>query len=574
MDYLSLDIRLGLAGSRKISDQRTAFHDKLVKLAFSVKADVYRIGSPRVSPFNYDRINNEPGYIADIISRSLKEIFGQQRTSVDALLVDLSSNRFDLLRDPIIIHLVEAVEVICSKQICERFIIILPELPGWYSASIQRLVSASRNNPSMRVFVIGMSGDHYELPTPLKLQATFKGRLAQIIKEKMDEPASQFEHKIVRRLGHFRRGRHEGGCRMFSYLSDNCDRELLELIKDWWAKHELKCSAILYDTRNNPSLTIAVKAFCEYQGLTFYRIQDVITNTSVAEAAKAAQPCLLIVDVIETGQTLLNHITALNKVGVTPHRNILAAIIKGSNRETVVADYYRISSFAIRELDTNSVPCLQCQLRLPHSSDDEESFDTLRAFDMWFMANRTGWGEETDVPDNIGYGYEAVPRFDRILEEYGDWIAYKIERLYRREIHPENIFIIHPEETGAIAISDKLRLRFNNLSIVMIPRSAIRLAQSLNNSWEEALNRLDTEEWMRQLESLSLASAFITDIFNASGSTFQSILQLLRHYHISAFCYFPFVDRDCGPESAHKYAPVKKLSLYQWYGPRELRKEN
>jgi adenine/guanine phosphoribosyltransferase-like PRPP-binding protein len=292
----------------------------------------------------------------------------------------------------------------------------------------------------------------------------------------------------------------------------------------------------------------------------------------VAEQAKLKHPCLIILDVVETGGTLLEYVEKLNEVGITPHGDVLSAISKAGYKETRVGDF-RVSSFAVREPQTPSEPCLQCELRLPFTSDDEESFNHLRAFDMWFMAEQVGWEAETDIPDNIGHGYDVVPKFTEMLNEYGDWIAYKMEKFYNQRNRPENIFVIHPDELGARAVSDKLRIRFNNqLSIVKVPRKAIKLAQSLNNSWEKAFLKIGKEEWVKQLESLSQASAIITDIFNASGSTYQALFQLLRYFNISVFCYFPFVDRDFGPGSAEKYG-VFKLSLYQWYGPRQMKRK-
>lgn len=570
LDYVSIDIRLGLAGSRKISPQRIAFHEKTIKLVFGSRNNLTRSGAPRVSPFNYKRINDEPGYIADIINLAVRDATHNDNASIDLLLVDLSSNPFDLLREPILIHLAEALDVVCSKRLCLNFILLLPELPGQQTASIQRLAATSNNNPDSVFIVIGIAGGQYKLPTSFKLPPSFQRAFTKVVKEKMMNPASRFEDKIVRRLGHFRRSRHESGCRLFSYMTDNCEDELLEMLKDWWVKKNMGCNVILYDTRNNPSLTTAVKAFCEYKGLKFYSITDVLTDAKIAAEVKSKQPCLIILDVIETGDTLLDHVVKLQSIGVITHTNVLAAISKAGYKETRIGDF-KVSSFALRDRDAQSGSCLQCQLRLPFTSDDEESFSAVRAFDMWFMATKVGWEGETDIPENVGLGYKAVPRFTDMLDEYGDWIAYKMERLYSQLNHPENIFVIHPDELGAAAVSDKLRIRFNNLSIVKVPRPAIKLAQSMNNSWKDALTQLGKEEWVKQLESLSQASALITDIFNASGSTFQSLLQLLRYFNISVFCYFPFVDRDCGPGSLDKYS-VPKYSIYQWFGPRQTKR--
>jgi adenine/guanine phosphoribosyltransferase-like PRPP-binding protein len=281
---------------------------------------------------------------------------------------------------------------------------------------------------------------------------------------------------------------------------------------------------------------------------------------------------MLVVDVVETGETLRKHLEALNGAGIEVHKTVLAAISKGGSNQTQVGTY-NVSSF----LSTSGIAptdiCPQCELGLPFTSDAAEGITRIRAYDMWYMANEVWWQHEPDVPDNVGEAYEFIPDYPVMLSKFGDWIAYKMEILLRAINHPQNMFVIHPDESGAISVSSRLRLRFDNqLIVVKVPRDAIKAAQSVGNAWDQILPHYSGDEWLALLNSLSQATALITDVFNGSGSTFFSIFSLLEQLDIKVFCYFPFVDRDCDPANSKKY-PIQKYSLYEWYGPRQLNRE-
>jgi hypothetical protein len=406
-------------------------------------------------------------------------------------------------------------------------------------------------------------------PKPGWKISSLKARYEKLAKRLEEDASQSFKNKIVRRLGHFKRARHGGGCRFYSYVTDNCEDELEELLKRWWSERRKKPRAIVYDSRNNPSLTEAIKSFSESKKVHFRRVHDVLSHSEVARETADHNPCLMILDVIETGGTLLSHANRLKGVGVNIINDVLVAISKGPKKTTI--GEFNITSFASKPGEPETTECVQCRLGLEPTSDEEDSFLKIRSFDMWEMASVVGWGPETDVPDNIGEGYEVVPRFTEMLNEYGDWIAYKMEGLFKTFYHPDNVFVIHPDEEGANAVSDKLRLRFNNkLTVIRVPRGAIKLAQNAGGSWKEACARWRGDKtWLVQLESLGDADAMITDIFNGSGSTFRSVFDLLTDFGLGVFCYFPFVDRDC-VENPEKYN-VRRYSLYDWYGPRPLK---
>jgi len=568
--FLSLNITLGLSGEVALSRDRKTFHTKVVQLVYPRKKNLHRIGLSHTSAFDNLTMRLDAAYVSNLINAAIIEALTNAK-SFDVLLIDFSNNAFDLLRDPILMQLANVFAQLSGTGICSTFILLLPRLPANELASIQHFNATAQRQPHSRLVVIGNNGDSLWLPKSGKV-SSLKPRYTKLLQSLEVEVAERFKSKIVKRMGHFVRARHEGGCRLYSYTADNCDKELLQLLKNWWAQTKPKPNAILYDSSSNESLIQAIIALCTSKMMQFYRVQDVFTIPEEARKAAEHPVATLVVDVVETGATLVKQITKLKEMNINLGREIVAAIAKGSNRQKL--GEFKISSFASTEAEPYSESCVQCQLGLPHMSDLIESFDALRSFDFWYMAHEVGWEPESDVPVTVGEGYKMVPKFTEMLMNHGDWIAYKMEMLCKTLTYPENIFVIHPEEDGARAVSQNLRLRFDGkLNVVEIPRPAIEKAQAINNSWEPIIAKLGSRvRWIEELKTLTNASALITDIFNASGSTFRSLSALLKLFHIQIFCYFPFVDRDFGAENSYKY-DVTKYSLYRWYGPRRLRQK-
>lgn len=569
--YLALNIKLGLAGSYPLSDDRIRFHDKVVRLVYGSKKHWSRTGLVHTSPFDNDQIASNTAYITQLIRSAIEEAFPNSPGKFDVLLVDFSNNEFGMLREPILMQLADVFDALCLADTCNNFVLLLPEMPAEETASIQHFSTMETRLKMYRLAIISNDGGHLLIPKKGWKLSSIKARYATLMGGVEEDASKRFENKIVRRLGHFKRARHNGGCRLYSYTTDNCKDELLELIKIWWSKRRAKPKAIIYDSRTSPSLAMAIKAFAVLKNLYCQRVVDVIGFSRVAKEASEHNPCLLMLDVVETGETLVRYAKSLEAVGVEIVEEVLAGIIKGSSKQMKIAEF-AVTGFSCRPKEPETTECVQCRLGLPTTSDDEEEFLKIRSFDLWHMASTVDWEPEPDVPDNIGLGYEVVPRFSDMLKKYGDWIAYKMERICTRFSHPDNFFVIHPDETGASAVSDKLWLRFQNkLSVIKVPRDAIKSAQNNGGEWKTVLREWDGDDtWVRQLNSLGDASAVITDIFNGSGSTFKAILDLLNCFDVEVFCYFPFVDRDCGVDDFGKYHALR-YSLYDWYGPRYLK---
>jgi len=399
-----------------------------------------------------------------------------------------------------------------------------------------------------------------------------------------ENPIHLLCEKTIRKLGHFHSNKKINGercCRPYTYFTYDAGKEIGELLSVWWSKYSNNSEYIIYDSNNNDSLHEAINAFAEIEKIPVYYIEDVMSDNSIHKEVteeKIDKTFTLIVDAVDTSATVTNYIEDLVKLNVYPNENILsvfapaASIIKEISRKK-----YVIHAFISKKHEP--IPeskCPQCIIGLPYSSELSEDYFMLRAYDIYHMIDSVGIEPEPkeEVPET-GYPYSYIPKYEEMIEEFGDWLAYKMEYYLIKSIGiPENLFIIHPEEVASKALSDKLRFRFNKkITTVKIPRYQITKAQKNNNDWSEILIEEAKEGWVEQIESLidQGATALIIDYLNGSGKTFQSLQKMLTKLEIGVYCYFPFVDRDPGADSVEKY-PFNKLCLYEWYGPRQLKR--
>lgn len=569
MKYIALDIKVGGIGKKAISTPRLEFHANVAKMLFP-KDNEHICLEPKFSvPLDYQEISNEPDKIKSILDNTFDENISSN-SPVELYIIDFSSNSFDLPREPLLIHLWVKLGEYFKKMKKLKFLVLFKNLPSLESVSHSFFNSLGKNAGNNTIILLDDSGSYIKCPKNIQKISISRSAYKRHVTKLYKSPLYRLKNKLVRRLGNFPQSKYKKDTRFYSYLIDNCENELVQLIKNWWKKSKLNCDAVIYDSPNIESLSFAVRIFATEFNLPIYRIEDLMNNgRKLLSLASKHKKCLLILDVVGTGNTLLNYNDFLEKNHISLSHDVLTAINKGGAVETNIVDF-KVNGFLAVEEDPPQPIQIQRELSLPMTSDNYEVYDKLRAFDFWYMAYDVGWEPETDVPENIGLKYDIVPKFTKILTKYGDWIAYKMEQFLKKINHPQNFFVIHPDESGAIAVSDKLQLRFNRLTIIKIPRRVIKQAQEKSNNWHEILlGDAKNEDWFIELSSIKNASGLITDVFNASGSTFLSIFRLLEHLQIAVFCYFPFIDRDCHPKDIHKY-PIAKYSLYDWFGPRKL----
>ncbi len=315
-------------------------------------------------------------------------------------------------------------------------------------------------------------------------------------------------------------------------------------------------------------------AFADREKIMTARIVDVLGNRNIGNIFAGLGKCTLIFDVVETGTLAMDFTRKLTGLGVALNTKVLSAINKCGAKSVKMGEFH-IESLLVKDNSPDVPECLQCSLRLPHIPEGEESAGPIRTFDILHMSSQCGWEPEPsrEVPDNIGKGYPWIPKFGKILQEYGDWLGYKLHLLLKSGICPDDWFIIHPDEGDSGSLVDKLRVWIEDpVCVVSVPREAIKKAQNRGN-WDAVIEAPMGEHWVSQLKSISSASALIVDIFNASGYTANSLGRLLNYFNIPTFGYLCMVNFNPGNNAARQ-SSLRVFSLYDWFNPRTLQGGN
>lgn len=282
--------------------------------------------------------------------------------------------------------------------------------------------------------------------------------------------------------------------------------------------------------------------------------------------------CILVLDAVDRGTTLAAYAEELQTIGIPVSSNVVVAINKTGAKQSKIGEF-SIHGFLARQRGVVLMPCVQCKLGLPHTPESHESLVPIRSFDMLHMAHESGYEAEPlpEVPDGR-LQYQVLPDFLKMLDQFGDWIAYKFDCLLRALNCPDDLCIIHPDESQSMAVTDKIqKLLGNKYCVVKISRELIREAQANGNSWQLVFDKHPRVPLIHDLESVSNSTGLILDIFWGSGSTCVSLEALLRDFNIVPFAYLCLVDFD--PRAGNSTGSgLPKYSLYQWDNPRNLLK--
>jgi hypothetical protein len=470
--------------------------------------------------------------------------------------------------------LVDWIVVECKKGRCNSFVVLLPGLPGERGVTTRQLNNLSQLLPDSRwdVILVAPSGETRAYSPSAHAVPNIRTQYFNLFKEAHDSADNRIKKKIVRRLGHFRtlyprEGRSK--CRQYSFYLHDCAEEMGYMLSKWWEEKEGDCVGVLYDLKNNPSFRHVLRSFADARSLRAERITDVCQDPELAKELSRFGLFALVLDVLDSGTTLRQHIEDLSNLGIKLSKNVLVGINKSGHVDSA-CDEFRVNGFVSATREAEEEKCIQCQLGLAISDDAEDPYLKIRSYDMLSVALEHPWVSEPilEVPGHIGYGYDLIPDFTSILREHGRWLSYKIHRFLKEGNCPDDWFVVHPNEPDSSSITDSLQEWCNGaLAVVRIPRPEITKTQEAGNDWDSVLSTAAEEDWVEQLNSLSDTGALIVDVFNASGSTARSLAALLRHMKIVPFGYFCLVNfapgRDIGG--------VPNFALYDWYNPRKLK---
>lgn len=331
MNYLSLDIRVGYSVFKSIGASRLKFHENAAHLLVPHESYYNRLGLQHTSAIDHRKYVHEPGAIKSIVTAALKEAvkFGV----CDLCLIDFTSNPFVLIREPLLLALISCITDSCKSKLCNNFALLIPELPGQSSASIRQLDSLKSeiSLEPFSVIVVANSGRNTVHSSNKVELSDFLPEYAACVKELYGTPAARLERKCVRRLGHFQSYDPKEGirrCRRYSYQLFECEDELGALFEEWWGKNSHNGKSILFDLATNADFRNVIRAFGEKHSLVVERISDVLEHDGVRERVRALGESILVLDVVDSGVTLMRYAERLRELGIAVSEDVLTAINK------------------------------------------------------------------------------------------------------------------------------------------------------------------------------------------------------------------------------------------------------
>lgn len=572
IDYVSYNLQLLKIGKDTISHECIEFHENVIKAMVGEEAGVKRLGARQTTPVTSVEYLYNPTALVGKVREELFEIV-KVRKKIDVTLFDLSANSSTDVRDTIFVVLSEITKELVEYGCC-NFIFLLRQIPGeaGMGLSVYKSVVEKFKDKDLRIDFISASGSFKRLVSGKGEEVSANdGMLREIFEKYYESPLQRLKNKTVRRLGHFTTrgyGEKARGCRKYSYFTLNVEKELLRLIEDWWTERKITSEAIVFDSPNNQYLRDSINAFATKYSLLCERYEDVLVNGGIQASIRAKNKATVVVDVVESGVRVKEIFHKLQVLGIECCREVVCVINKGGKNVTELEDV-NITGFLRREREVYDAECEQCKCGLPFTSEVDEAYIKLRDYEILHMIELSGWEEEpiNEVPV-CGERYLSVPNFIKMLEQHGDWIAYKYSLLINSLNKPYDWFFLHPDQAAAGMLSSLIQNYLpTKKTVVKIPKVIID-AQIKSDVIEGAIETGTNEEWELQLQSLRGSGALIMDIYNASGSTKLAMGRVLERYDITPFAYFSFIDFD---PNGSKGGPYEVKSLYDWYNPRDSR---
>jgi len=571
---LLVPFRLGSAISETVPSQWLDLYLYVAKTFMDEECSLAQPTLQSTIPIDNEKMANHPAIIYYLMQEHIQPLLSQ----VDVVVVDATSPQDVVKRGTLFLHLARAIAAAFGPQTFPKkaltgplFVVLLPTLPV-ENDDFRKLLSPLLDEG--KVILVADNGHH--IPDNYSDLHAFAEQYRLRIVEARQNSFELLAKKLIRRLGHFKRplqSSHHHHCVRYFYDGTLCQEEIADLL----TKHLEKIGAsssllLLYHCRPNSWLISAILSVATDLGIDLHKAEDWIMTAPLPPSNASALKPLLIVDMVDSGDTLSQVVKALFSKGLSTDIDILTVLTTKSTQTETRERKITIGGkdFSVRylikveqsELDLKQ--CEMCSLKLPFSGDDlsSETF-MLSTYDMWEMANEAGIGPERDVPPYRGPAH-IVPNYPAMIEKHGAWLAFKMHK--RLESRPEGIkpdtVVICPDEKGSVVYSEYLRFVLG-FQIIRIPRDVIDIFK--NGGDQLALLKRASEnthpDWFNRVASITDAEVIIVDEFNRSGGTFEGIKGLLNYFRKQPSCYFPLIDMN--PEWSSQ-CDVPTFSLYDW----------
>jgi hypothetical protein len=531
---LPIVVTLGRSAPEPVSQERTRFHRWLAR---ALKERTWKVaGIEETLYLPLDQLNSDDSRVSFLLSRRL------EAESADCVMIDLSANPYDLLRDPLLYDVLETVGGWLTRGPDRLAAVLLPALPP---ASSLCWIAISRHRRHGRLALIDNAGQVRWSPDGRRCRTDrFRQQYRQRQRQLTGSLEEQLRAKVFRRVGHFGVNGGRQCARLFfdgALAVDEIASMIVERVQPL-ARNRNRRLTLLSHGERSPWLHEAAMSAAATLDVSHQRLPAVANEIDGDRLAQRFG--VPIFDVVSSGNTCVEVVNALKEKGLRLPSHVIAVMLDESLstrlERGIVIDYFtRVNCNKIAQSK-----CPQCNIGLPYADPLVERHVELRAYDWWDILLKVQWTEETYGPGHEPL-FSVAPNLAQVFSSWGDWLAYKIEDLLEMLDIRNDIVFVYPNESRINSLMGKLAPRLQDRLVgVWLPREVLDApADSWTGSHDDSRGR---EGWRRQLEHLSTranARVVMLDEFNASYTTAKAMISVLRRYGIAPVAYIPIFNR-------------------------------
>lgn len=368
--------------------------------------------------------------------------------------------------------------------------------------------------------------------------------------------------KMIKRLGHF--WVDEGDCSYCArhyFDGSECKEEIGELVVGYVEDQypEGNRPRIVYMDDESGWLRDVVIAL-EGKGFDSPIEADDLLNNAVSCLDQSGVPPLLVVPVVDTGNTLGSVLTQWKASGLQRPK-ILAVISTRKSTERhgcwsieSDGDKHEINYLLHKNRQRYVDDCPMCRLEIPQQTTGlQDHYQMLTSYDFWEMAGTLDCNQEesAETPPHRAAALRGVPPIRQIVHDNGPWLAKKAICLLESKLENctlKGIPIVHLQEGGARSLPLYLRALVGATLIELPNWVRDQLsggAAGLETVVEEL--RVKHPACARQLESVNPGHrVLLFEEFSVTGGTRADLTKLLHHLgrHVLAhLCVVSFEPR-------------------------------
>ncbi|WP_433728473.1 hypothetical protein ACQP2Y_15030 [Actinoplanes sp. CA-051413] len=550
-------LSIGKAASERVSRQRAELHEWIADhLTRSIcSSDEY---DATVYLGLEELLQEQYGQIGEALEKTLP----LKGDSDAVLLVDLTANPYDLLPDPLLAAVGDVVTEWCGDGAHRSVIILIPVLPprdaSIFWPSVLDLVESGRLMVVQNDGVVVGAAEAEIAHGPINEYAASQARLSGSLE-------SRISHKMLRKLGHFSIPTDDGPqCARFFFDCSLALDDITYAIVDYVRRRIMPARPSIVLMTHGPRSAWLKEAGLSAAHLLGAGYVDVSDPEAIMPGLAADAIGVCVFDVVNSGTTMRSVLRRLRAAGTPLASRAITVLLDRRARPVEPVDDVTLEHFA--RVDASKVvrdDCPQCRIGLSFTDPLVERQLTMRSFDAWDIFLQFPWVQEPYGPSGLQL-FDEAPDLGAAINEYGDYLAYKIEQIVESLRPSKNLVFVCPEEPQIKKLADRLGPRFHDRYVaVHVPRSALEPASQTNLTEDRAA-------WEKQLDHLQKAESEITvvviDEMNASSTTASSLIHILRSHGVEPRAYVPILDRDDMAE----ISGVPVLPVYSVPSPRRI----